>query len=120
MKTSFIVGVTALVCFSCAKAFVVAPASTGHRPSRLNFAGSAPERTTTSRVAVGPLFAGEEGEGKEQEPMDLDLEQMFEVFEAADKEIPDEKKKGTTPKDKDPKDIVGDFMSNIFGGGDKK
>ncbi|CAM9678770.1 unnamed protein product [Choristocarpus tenellus] len=124
MRTSFSVAVVAgtLVCSSCVHGFVVSPGLGARALSPV------PKRTSgvevVGNIVVGPLRAGEEGERGDQEPMDLDLEQMFEVFEAADKEIPDGEvgKKGEKKgKDaKDPGDIMGDLMANIFGGGEKK
>eukprot|EP00752_Nemacystus_decipiens_P013309 g11788.t1 len=67
-------------------------------------------------------LSAEKKEGEEeQEPMDLDLEQMFEVFEAADKEVSDEEvgKKGdkkAAGAAKDPAEAMGDMLSSFFGG----
>eukprot|EP00904_Undaria_pinnatifida_P002231 jgi/Undpi1/12008/HiC_scaffold_4.g01707.m1 len=74
------------------------------------------------RRFVGALSAEPaDDKSEEQEPMDLDLEQMFEVFEAADKEVSDAsvgKKGGKKPR-KDAGEAMGDMLSNFFGGGKK-
>eukprot|EP00953_Heterococcus_sp_UTEX-ZZ885_P030638 16179-Heterococcus_DN1.PRE.5 len=54
----------------------------------------------------------------QQEAMDLNLEDMFEVFEAADKEVKD---KDLKKKDKkEGGDDLGNMLSNLFGGNKKK
>ncbi|CAM9199115.1 unnamed protein product [Hapterophycus canaliculatus] len=111
-------------CSSCASAFVL-PSAAAHvhavaAPTSTQSIG----RDNCRRTSM--VLSAEKADGKEeeQEPMDLDLEQMFEVFEAADKEVTDEEvgKKGgkkTGAGAKDPAEAMGDMLSSFFGGGKK-
>ncbi|CAM9537685.1 unnamed protein product [Ectocarpus fasciculatus] len=125
--TSFIAA-GALACASSASAFVFPSAAVDARSAaRTSVASrsiSLSSSSSSGRRAV-MLFAEKEDGAEEQEPMDLDLEQMFEVFEAADKEVSDEevgKKGGKKPAAgaKDPAEAMGDMLSSFFGGGEKK
>ncbi|CAM9625466.1 unnamed protein product [Ectocarpus sp. 6 AP-2014] len=123
--TSFIAA-GALACSSSTSAFLFPSSAVGLRSaSRTSVASqSITSRSSSGRRAV-MLFAEKEDGDEEQEPMDLDLEQMFEVFEAADKEVSDEEvgKKGDKKPAagaKDPAEAMGDMLSSFFGGGEKK
>ncbi|CAM9540986.1 unnamed protein product [Ectocarpus sp. 12 AP-2014] len=122
--TSFMAAGT-LACSSSASAFLFPSAAVDLRSAApTSLASQRISRSCSGRRAV-MLFAEKEDSDEEQEPMDLDLEQMFEVFEAADKEVSDEevgKKGGKKPTAgaKDPAEAMGDMLSSFFGGGDKK
>eukprot|EP00903_Cladosiphon_okamuranus_P021306 g19577.t1 len=109
-------------CSSCASAFVVPSAAVraGQAAAAARQASSA-AATRNSRRTMR-LSAEKKEEEEDQEPMDLDLEQMFEVFEAADKEVSDEEvgkkgdKKAAGGAAKDPAEAMGDMLSSFFGG----
>lgn len=77
MRASMALSVAAC-CVSCVSAFVVPTLARGICPTSTATAHS--QSAASYRVAVGVLSAEKEaGAEEEQEPMDLDLEQMFEV-----------------------------------------
>lgn len=76
MKTSMALS-AAVCCVSCASAFVVPTLARGICSTTATAHGQpAASRKVTARVLSAEKEAGSE---EEQEPMDLDLEQMFEV-----------------------------------------
>ncbi|CAM9839346.1 unnamed protein product [Pylaiella littoralis] len=120
-------GVVACCC-SCARAFIVSSSamsvSGGRRTSvaaQQGFSSSSNNNMNSRRTMT---LSAENKDEEEQAPMDLDLEQMFEVFDAADKEVSDEDvgKKGSKKSAgdaKDPAEAMGDMLSSFFGGGKK-
>lgn len=76
--TSFI-AVGALACASSASAFLFPSAAVDVRSAARTCGVASQSISRSSERRAVMLFAEKEDEAEEQEPMDLDLEQMFEV-----------------------------------------
>ncbi|CAM9282228.1 unnamed protein product [Heterosigma akashiwo] len=95
-----------------AVALILALAVLGFTANAFKIGGSGLVRTHSKSQAI---FMADPKKEKEEDGMDLDLEQMFDLFEDADKNV-----KGKDVGMKDAEPSVGESIMNIFGGSGKK